>query len=65
MGFLTLWLLTSIVVVGNPFIEAILYKIMQDDAIINQTEGFKAATIYDVAEEKQSEFTQKLMENMI
>lgn len=38
--------------VGNPFIAAILYKIVQDDAIINQTESFKAADIHAVAERK-------------
>lgn len=38
--------------VGNPFIAAILYKIVQDDAIINQTESFKVADIHAVAERK-------------
>lgn len=38
--------------VGNPFIAAVLYKIVQDDAIINQTESFKAADIHTVAERK-------------
>ena len=38
--------------VGNPFLAAILYKIVQDDVIINQTESFNIDDIHDVAKRK-------------
>ena len=38
--------------VGNPFIAAILYKIVQDDAIINKTESFTVDDIHQISARK-------------
>ena len=50
--------------VGNPFIAAILYKIVQDDAIINKTERFCEADIHNVAENKLG-LTAKMRRDML
>ncbi|MBO4335661.1 MAG: ATP-binding protein [Desulfovibrio sp.] len=50
--------------IGNPFIAAILYKTVQDDVIINQTETFSEIDIHNVAERKLG-LTSKMRKDML
>ena len=45
--------------VGIPFLAAILYKVVQDDAIISTAENFKVADVHRVAREKLGITAQK------
>lgn len=45
--------------VGIPFLAAILYKVVQDDAIISTAESFKVSDVHRVAQEKLGLTAQK------
>ena len=50
--------------VGNPFIASLLYKLVQDDAIISRKEEFKAADVKRISKEKMG-ITAKMRKDML
>lgn len=50
--------------VGNPFIASMLYKLVQDDAIISKKEAFEVADVKRVSKEKMG-ITAKMRKDML
>ena len=50
--------------VGNPFVASMLYKLVQDDAIISKKEKFSVADVKRVANEKMG-ITAKMRRDML